>query len=51
MLDSIDSSPNKSLADLSREALWFCIHTLIAVAMLTLVVSVQGSTRLTSGVA
>jgi hypothetical protein len=38
MMDSIDSPPSKSLADLSREALWFCIHTLIAVVMLALVV-------------
>jgi hypothetical protein len=38
MMDSIDTSPSKSLADLSREALWFCIHTLLAVAMLALVI-------------
>jgi hypothetical protein len=38
MMDAIDSPPNKSLAVLSREAIWFCIHTLLAVAMLALVI-------------
>ncbi len=38
MMDHIDSSPNKSLSELLREAMWFCLHTLIAVALLALVV-------------
>jgi hypothetical protein len=37
-LDRLDTAQNKSLAELSREALWFSIHTLIAVAVLALVV-------------
>jgi hypothetical protein len=44
-MDKIDTSQNKSLAELSREALWFCIHTLIAAAMLALVVVAMSMTR------
>ena len=38
-MDNVDLSQNKSLGDLSREALWFSFHTLIAVTVLALVVS------------
>jgi len=38
MIDNTDTAQNKSLADLSREAFWFCMHTLLAVAVLALVV-------------
>ncbi|HEX4650998.1 MAG TPA: hypothetical protein VH250_05780 [Granulicella sp.] len=44
-MDNLELSQNKSLAELSREALWFCIHTLIAVAMLALVVAAMSLTR------
>ena len=38
-MDRIDSSRNKSLAELLREAIWFCLHTLLAVALLALVLA------------
>jgi hypothetical protein len=38
-MDNVDLSQNKSLGDLSREALWFSFHTVIAVTVLALVVS------------
>jgi hypothetical protein len=44
-MENLDTSQNKSLAELSREALWFCIHTLIAVAMLALVVAAMSLAR------
>jgi hypothetical protein len=44
-MDNIDISQNKSLPELTREALWFCFHTLIAVAMLALVVVAMSLTR------
>ncbi len=44
-MDNIDTSQNKSLAEMSREALWFCIHTLIAVTILALVVVTMSLTR------
>jgi hypothetical protein len=34
--DNTDVAQNKSLTDLSREAFWFGIHTLIAMAVLVL---------------
>jgi hypothetical protein len=37
-MNNFDSPQNKSVADLSREAMWFTLHTLIAVAMLALVI-------------
>ncbi len=38
-MDNVDLSQNKTLGDLSREALWFSVHTLVAVTVLALVVA------------
>jgi len=38
-MDHVDLSQNKSLGALSREALWFSFHTVLAVTVLALVVS------------
>jgi hypothetical protein len=38
-MDNVDLSQNKTLGDLSREALWFSFHTLVAVTVLAMVVS------------
>ena len=43
-MDNIDLSQNKTLAELSREALWFSVHTIAAVIVLMVVV---GSIALT----
>ncbi|WP_158944277.1 hypothetical protein [Granulicella sp. S190] len=40
MMNGRDISQGKSLGDLGREAFWFLTHTLIAVAMLALVIVV-----------
>jgi len=37
-MDDIDLAPNKTLGDLSREALWFSLHSLAAVVVLAGVV-------------
>jgi hypothetical protein len=37
-MDNVDASQNKTLGDLSREALWFTIHTIISVMVLAAVV-------------
>ena len=37
-MDNVDLSQNKTLGDLSREALWFSVHTLAALTVLVLVV-------------
>jgi hypothetical protein len=38
-MDNVDLAQNKTLGDLSREALWFSFHTLVAVTVLAMVVS------------
>ena len=38
-MENVDLSQNKSLGDLSREALWFSFHTLVAVTVLAMLVS------------
>lgn len=38
-MDNVTLSHNKTLGDLGREALWFTVHSLIAVAVLAVVVS------------
>lgn len=38
-MDNVDLSQNKTLGDLSREALWFSVHTLVAVTVLAFVVA------------
>jgi hypothetical protein len=44
-MNSVDLSQNKTLGDLSREALWFSVHTLAAVAALAVVVGGIALTR------
>jgi hypothetical protein len=44
-MNNFDSPQNKSVADLTRQALWFTLHPLIAVAMLTLVIVAIGLVR------
>ena len=38
-MDNVDLLRNKTLSDLSREALWFILHSLVAVTVLALVVA------------
>ncbi len=45
MADEFDLSQGKSPGDLGREALWFILHTLIAVALLALMVFIVSLTR------
>jgi hypothetical protein len=44
-MDTIERSRNLSLRELSREALWFSLHTLIAVAILALVLAALTQTH------
>jgi len=44
-MNPVDLSQNKTLGDLSREALWFSVHTLAAVATLAMVVGGIALTR------